>query len=149
MGVYGLAWTPAFIFATIWTPGPNFGSKGPLAPNLKIAIFSQNLTIWVSKDLPGPQHSYLRQFGPRAKFWVQGPFGPKLKNCYFPTKPSNIGVYGLAWIPATTLKVIWTRGPNFWSKGPLAPNSKFEIFSQNPTKWVSMDSPEPKQSCLR
>ena len=44
MGVYGLAWTPAFIFETIWTPGPNFGSKGPLAPNLKIAIFSQNLS---------------------------------------------------------------------------------------------------------
>ena len=56
MGVYGLAWTPAFIFETIWTPGPNFGSKGPLAPNFKIAIFSQNLTIWVSMDLPGPQH---------------------------------------------------------------------------------------------
>ena len=60
MGVYGLAWTSAFIFETIWTPGPNFGSKAPLAPNLKIAIFSQNLTIWVSIDLPGPQNSYLR-----------------------------------------------------------------------------------------
>ena len=71
MGVYGLAWTPAFIFETIWTPGPNFGSKGPLAPNLKIAIFSQNLTIWVSMDLPGPQHSYLRQFGPRGQ--ILGP----------------------------------------------------------------------------
>ena len=33
MGVYGLAWTPAFIFDTIWTPGPNFGSKGPLVLN--------------------------------------------------------------------------------------------------------------------
>ena len=52
MGVYGLAWTPAFIFETIWTPGPNFGSKAPLAPNLKIATFSQNLIIWVSIDLP-------------------------------------------------------------------------------------------------
>ena len=26
---------------------------------------------------------------------------------------------------------------------------KFAIFSQNPTIWVSMDSPGPKQSCLR
>ena len=58
MGVYGLAWTPAIIFETIWTPGPNFGSMGPLSPNLKIAIFSQNLTIWVSMDLPRPQHSF-------------------------------------------------------------------------------------------
>ena len=45
-----------------------------------------------------------------AKFWVQGPFGPKLKNCYFPTKPSNIGVYGLAWTPAVIFKTIWTLG---------------------------------------
>ena len=55
MGVYGLAWTSAFIFETIRTPGPNFGSKAPFVPNLKIAIFSQNLTIWVSIDLPGSQ----------------------------------------------------------------------------------------------
>merc|ERR1711989_80061 len=77
MGVYGLAWTPAFIFETIWTLGPNFGSKGPLAPNLKIAIFSQNLTIWVSMDLSGPQHSYLRQFGPRGQ--ILGPRALGLK----------------------------------------------------------------------
>ena len=145
-------------------------------------------------DLPGPQHSYLRQFGPRGQILGPRALWPYIKKLLFSTKPSNIGVYGLAWIPATTLKVIWTRGPNFWSKGPLAPNSKicnfltkphkmgvygitwtpaiilgwfwpwgqifaprvlwpqiqkFAIFSQNPTIWVSMDSPEPKQSCLR
>ena len=43
MGVYGLAWTPAFIFETIWTLGQNFGFKVPLALNLKIAIFQINL----------------------------------------------------------------------------------------------------------
>ena len=60
MGVYGLAWTQAFIFETIWTPGPNFGSKGPLAPNFKIAIIVQNLTIWVSMDLPGALQPFLK-----------------------------------------------------------------------------------------
>ena len=116
MGVNGLAWTPAIIFETIWTPGPNFGSKGPLAPNLKIAIFSQNLTIWVSMDLPGPQHSYLRQFEPRGQI-----LGPRLENCYFQTNPYNMGVYGLAWTSAFIFETIWTPGPNFGSKAPLAP----------------------------
>ena len=41
MGVYRLALTPAISFEVIWTLGPNFGSKAPLALNLKIAIFSQ------------------------------------------------------------------------------------------------------------
>ena len=39
MGVYGLAWTPATIFKVIWSQGPNFGSKGPLAPISKICNF--------------------------------------------------------------------------------------------------------------
>ena len=39
MGIYGLAWTPAISFEVIWTPGPNFGSKGLLAPNSKICTF--------------------------------------------------------------------------------------------------------------
>ena len=101
MGVYGLAWTPATIFETIWTPGPNF--------------------------------------------WVQGPFGPKSKNCYSPTKPYNMGVYGLAWTPAFIFETIWTPGPNFGSKGPLAPNLKIAIFSQNLTIWVSKDLAGPQQ----
>ena len=67
MGVYGLAWTPAFIFETIWTLGPNFGSKGSLAPNLKIAIFLQNLTKWVSMKLPGPPSNHFRVI------WTLGP----------------------------------------------------------------------------
>ena len=145
-------------------------------------------------DLPGPQHSYLRQFGPRgqilgpralwpqilklqfshktlqygclwtcldpsihiwdnldpgAKFWVQGPFGPKLENCYFPTKPYNMGVYGLAWTSAFIFETIWTPGPNFGSKAPLAPNLKIAIFSQNLTIWVSIDLPGPQNSYLR
>ena len=30
-------------------------------------IFSTGPIIWVSMDLPGPQQSYLRQFGPRGQ----------------------------------------------------------------------------------
>ena len=134
MGVYGLAWTPAFIFETIWTPGPNFGSKGPLAPNLKIAIFSQNLTIWVSMDLPGPQHSYLRQFGPRGPILGPRALWPQnSKICNFLTKPHNMDVYRLTWTPAFIFEVIWTLGPNFGSKGPLAPNYKNAISPLNQT----------------
>ena len=91
MGVYGLPWTPAIIFETIWTPGPNFGSKGPLAPNLKIAIFSQNLTIWVSMDLPGPQHSFLRQFGPRGQILGPRPLWPQILKFQFSHKTLQYG----------------------------------------------------------
>ena len=34
-------------------------------------IFSTGPIIWVSMDLPGPQQSYLRQFGPRGQ--ILGP----------------------------------------------------------------------------
>ena len=100
-------------------------------------------------DLPGPQHSFLRQFGPQTKFWVQGPFGPEFKDCNFLTKPYNMGVYGLAWTPAFIFETIWTPGPNFGSKGPLAPNLKIAISSQNLTVWVSMDLPGPLQPLLK
>ena len=79
MGVYGLAWTPAIIFETIWTPGPNFGSKGPLAPNLKIAIFLLNLTIWVSMDLPWHQQPFLKWSGPRDQIFAPRALWPQIK----------------------------------------------------------------------
>ena len=34
--------------------------------------------------------------------------------------------------------MIWTPGPNFWSKGPLAPNSKIFYSLTKPTIWVSI-----------
>ena len=43
-------------------------------------------------DLPGPQHP--GNLDPGAKFWVQGPFGPKFKNMQISTKPQYMGVYG-------------------------------------------------------
>ena len=79
MGVYGLAWTPAIIFVTIWTPGPNFGSKGPLAPNFKIAIIIQNLTIWVSMDLPGALQPFLKLFGPQDQILGPRALWPKIQ----------------------------------------------------------------------
>ena len=66
MGVYGLAWTPAFIFETIWTLGPNFGSKGPLV-QIKNCNFLQNPTKWVSMKLPGPPSNHFRVI------WTLGP----------------------------------------------------------------------------
>ena len=76
MGVYGLAWTPAFIFEVIWTPEPNFWSKGPLVPNSKISNFltkPQN-----KREIPILGKTTWE--GLRTKFLVQGPFGPKFKN---------------------------------------------------------------------
>ena len=75
--------------------------------------------LWTCLD---PSNHIWDNLDPGAKFWVHGPFGPKFKNCNFLTKHYNMGVYGLAWTPATIFKVIWTLGPNFL--GPLAPNSK-------------------------
>ena len=96
-----------------------------------------------------PSYHIWDNLNPGAKFWVQGPFGPKFKNCNFLTKPYNMGVYGLAWTPAIIFETIWTLGPNFGSKGPLAPNLKIAIFSQNLTIWVSMDLPGPQHSYLK
>ena len=50
---------------------------------------------------------------------------------FFP-KPHNMGVYGLTWSPAIIYEVSWTLGPNFGSKGPLAPNSKIYTFPTKP-----------------
>ena len=106
MGVYGLAWTPAFIFKVIWTPVPNFWSMGPLAP--------QNLTILVSMELPGSQQSFEGNLDPRAKFLIQGPFGPKYKNVPFSHTTQAMGK------TKPMLEVIWTLLPNFWFNGPWA-----------------------------
>ena len=83
--------------------------------------------LWTCLD---PSNHIWDNLDPGAKFWVHGPFGPKFKNCNFLTKHYNMGVYGLAWTPATIFKVIWTLGPNFL--GPLAPNSKICNFLTKP-----------------
>ena len=80
MGVYGLAWTPAIIFEVIWTLGPNFGSKGPLAPNSKICNFltkPHNMGVygftWTQAIMFEVIWTLLPNFrskGPLAKNWI-------------------------------------------------------------------------------
>ena len=40
---------------------------------------------------------------PGAKFWAQGPFGPKFKNLHFSHKTPQ---YGIAWTPAIIFEAI-------------------------------------------
>ena len=149
IGVYGLAWIPATTLKVIWTRGPNFWSKGPLAPNSKICNFLTKSHKMGFYGITWTPAIILGWFGPWSQIFAQGPFGPKLKKCNFLTKPYNMGVYGLAWTPAIIFETIWTPGPNFGSKGPLAPNLKIAIFSQNLTIWVSKDLAGPQQWYLR
>ena len=114
--------------AKVWVQG----SKGPMAPNKKNAIFPLNKTIWLSMEFPGPLQSFLSDLDPRTKFLVQGPFGPLSKICNFLTKPHNMGVYGLAWTPATSFWEFWTPGAKFWVQGPLGPKFKNCDFLTKP-----------------
>ena len=84
MGVYGLAWTPAISLEVIWTPGPNFGSKGLLAPNSKICTFltkPHNLGVYELAWTPAISFEVMGTL--KFKFWAQGPFGAKFKNLHF------------------------------------------------------------------
>ena len=136
------------IFELTWTSRVR---KGLLAPNSKICTFVTKPIIWVSVDSSGPQ----QLFGgvtriPMVQIWVQGPFGTKFKNLHFCHKTPQYGC-------------LWTRlGPSNFLGGdsdPGGPNlgprvfwrqiQKSALFSQNPTIWVSMDSPGPQQSFFR
>ena len=78
MGVYGLAWTPAFIFETIWTPGPNFGSKGPLAPNFENCNFltkHYNMGVYGLAWTPATIFKVIWTLGPN----FLGPLAPNSK----------------------------------------------------------------------
>ena len=113
--------------------GPRGQILGPRAlwPQIqKSAIFSQNPTIWVSMDSPGPRESFV-------VFWTLGPnFGskgllePNSKICTFVTKPHNMGVYGLAWTPAISFEVNRTLGAF------RLQIKKSALFSLNSTIWV-------------
>ena len=133
MGVYGLAWTPAFIFKVIWTPVPNFWSMGPLAPYLKISIFAQNLTILVSMDLPGPLQPLLKWFGPGDQIFGPRALWPQIqKFAIFSQNPPKMGVYGITWTPAIILGWFGPWGQIFAPRALWLQIQKFVIFSQNP-----------------
>ena len=52
--------------------------------------------LWTCLD---PSNHIWDNLDPGAKFWVQGPFGPKFKNCNFLTKPHKMSVYEITWTP--------------------------------------------------
>ena len=150
MGVYGITCTPATIFKVIWSLGPNFCSKGPLAPNSKNCNFlikPHNTGVYGLAWTPALIFEVIFDYG--TKFLNQGPFGPNLKKMQFSHKIPQNGCLWNYLDPRNHCKVIWTLRPNFCSKGLWPQIQKIAIFSQNPTIWVSMDSPGPKQSCLR
>ena len=143
MGVYGLPWTPAISFEVIRTLGSKFWTQGPFGTKFKNLHFSRKTPQYgclLSMDSAGPHQSVLRWFGPRVQILIWAIL----------TKPHNMGVYGLSWIPAISFEVIWTPrvqmfGPRvFWNQ-----NKKSELFSQNLTIWVSMDLAGLQQSVPR
>ena len=84
-------------------------------------------------DLPGPQRSFLRQFGPQGQILGPRPLWPQFKNCNFLTKPYNMGVYRLAWTPKFIFKIISTPGAKFWVQGPFGPKLKNCYFPTKPS----------------
>ena len=120
---------------------------GPLAPNLKIAIFSQNITIWASMDLPGPLQPFLSDLDPGTKFF--GPFSPKFKNLQFSHKTPQYGCLQTQLNPSIHIRGNLDPGAKFWVQGLIGPKLKIAIIPLNQTIWVSMDLPGYQQSYLR
>ena len=84
-------------------------------------------------DLPWPQQSVFREFGPLGQsFGAKGLLEPNSKIRTFVTKPYNMGVYGLPCTLAISFWGIWIPVPNFGSKGLLEPNSKICTFVTKP-----------------
>ena len=90
-------------------------------------------------DCLDPSNNFWGDLDPGAKFWVQGPFGPKLKNMLFSHKTAQ---YGWLWTRLDPSNQFfrwfepWVQilGPrDFWHQ-----IKKSALFLQNPTIWVSM-----------
>ena len=84
---------------------------------------------------------------PGTKFWPQGSFGPKFKNLYFSHKTPQ---YGCLWTPldlsSHNLTFLSSLGPQGYERAFWRQIQKSALLSQNPTIWVSVDSPGPRQS---
>lgn len=107
MGVYGLAWTPAIKFETIWTLRPILGPMA-LWPHIqKFAIFStktiHNMGLYGLAWTP----AFLFQviWTPVPNFGYKSPLATNLKKYKF-SLIQGMGVYALAWTPVITFKVI-------------------------------------------
>ena len=90
MGIYLLAWTPAIMFQVIWTPWPNFGSKGPLAPTRP-----NNMEVYELAWTPAIILKVI--WSPRPDFGSKGPLALNSKVCHFLTMPHIMDVYRLTW----------------------------------------------------
>ena len=74
MGVYGLAWTPAIIFKTIWTLGPNFGSMGPNSKIYNFLSKPHNMGVYGLTWIPAFIFEVIRTLGPN--FGSKGSLAP-------------------------------------------------------------------------
>ena len=116
-------WPQQSVFGDSDPWGLILGPRGFWNQIIKSANLSQTPTIWVPMDLPGPHQLFMGYCGPRGQILGPRALWPQnSKICNFLTKPHNMDVYRLTWTPAFIFEVIWTLGPNFGSKGPLAPN---------------------------
>ena len=82
-----LSLDPTTHFKVNWTPGPNFGSQGPLAPNSKICNFltnPNNMGVYGLAWTPGIFYEVFCTPGPN--FGSKAQLAPNLKIGNFLTK---------------------------------------------------------------
>ena len=79
-------------------------------------IFSSGPIIWVSMDLPGPQYSYLRQFGPWGQ--ILGPKGPLARNFKIAIFSQNITIWVSMDLPGPQHSYLRQFGPRGQILGP-------------------------------
>ena len=98
---YGCLWTcldPSYLF---------WGDLDPRAfwcQIQKSSLFSQNPTILVSVDSPGPQQPFLGWLGPQgSKFGSKDLLAPNLKFWTSITKLHKMGAYGIPWTLAVKI----------------------------------------------
>ena len=112
-------------------------------------IFSTGPIIWVSMDLPGPQLSYLRHFGPWGQILDPRVLWPQIWKLQFSHKTLQ---YGCLWTWLDPSIHIWGNldpGAKFWAQGPFGPILKNCYFPLNLAIWVSIDLPGPQHSYLK
>ena len=108
MGVYGLPWPPAiriWHFELTQDPEDTEGLRRSLGH-----LCSKPLQYGFLQTRLDPSKHVLGVLDPGAKFWVQGPLGPKFENLQFAHKTLTCLAHSIIF------EAIWTLGPNFGSK---------------------------------